>query len=185
MTSSTEHAAAFIDACNAAKVPHMLVGAFSRNAYAPPRATHDADIVVAMTPLRLRELLELLGADYEWDEQMTFETVTGTRRDTLISKQGAFNIEVFWLSDDPHDKARFERRRPIDFAGRSTWVPTPEDVIVMKVRWKRAKDVDDVRDIIEFVGEEALDWPYIHRWCEQHGTRALLDEIRASIPPLD
>jgi len=26
---------------------------------------------------------------------------------------------------------------------------------------------------------------YIHHWCAQHGTRALLDEIRASIPPLD
>lgn len=26
---------------------------------------------------------------------------------------------------------------------------------------------------------------YIHRWTAEHGTRGLLDEIRASIPPLD
>ena len=32
---------------------------------------------------------------------------------------------------------------------------------------------------------EALDWDYIHHWCHLHGTRALLDEIRASIPPID
>jgi hypothetical protein len=34
-------------------------------------------------------------------------------------------------------------------------------------------------------GDEALDWIYIHQWTEKHGTRALLDELRASIPPLD
>ncbi len=27
-------------------------------------------------------------------------------------------------------------------------------------------------------------WPYVYGWCDQHGTRALLDEIRSSIPPL-
>lgn len=68
-------------------------------------------------------------------------------------------------------------------------VPTPEDVIIMKLRWakvaKRDKDRDDVRNIIAVQGDEALDWDYLHRWCAAHGTRALLDEIRASIPPID
>jgi hypothetical protein len=31
---------------------------------------------------------------------------------------------------------------------------------------------------------DRLDWDYIHRWCDAHGTRALLDEVRASLPPL-
>jgi hypothetical protein len=29
-----------------------------------------------------------------------------------------------------------------------------------------------------------IDWDYVHKWCEEHGTRALLDEIRQSIPPI-
>lgn len=185
MKSAIDHACAVIDACNAAGVPHMLVGAFSRNVYAPVRSTQDADIVLAMSAERQQQLVKLLSDDFEWEDQMTFETVTGTRRDTVISRQGAFKVELFWLSADPHDVARFERRRPIEFAGRNTWVPSPEDVIIMKLRWKREKDIQDVRDIIEFMAKEPLDWPYIHQWCEQHGTRALLDEIRASIPPLD
>ena len=61
--------------------------------------------------------------------------------------------------------------------GTEIMVPTAEDVIVMKLRWaqiaKRGKDRDDVCNII------------VHHWCAQHGTRSLLDEIRASIPPLD
>jgi hypothetical protein len=29
-----------------------------------------------------------------------------------------------------------------------------------------------------------LDWNYIYRWCDQHGTRDLLDELRRSLPPI-
>jgi hypothetical protein len=28
-----------------------------------------------------------------------------------------------------------------------------------------------------------LDWSYVERWTAAHGTTALLDEIRRSIPP--
>ncbi len=48
---------------------------------------------------------------------------------------------------------------------------------------KRSKDREDVRDVIA-VQADNIDWQEVHRWCELHGTRALLDEIRASIPPI-
>jgi hypothetical protein len=50
---------------------------------------------------------------------------------------------------------------------------------------KREKDTADVRDVIAVQGDEALDWEYIHGWCDVHGTRGLLEQIRDSIPPLD
>ena len=69
------------------------------------------------------------------------------------------------------------------------WLPSAEDVIVTKLRWaeraKRGKDYEDVRDVIAVQGDAALDWDYIHRWAAEHGTRTLLDQIRASIPPID
>jgi len=73
--------------------------------------------------------------------------------------------------------------------GCEVFIPSVEDVIVTKLRWerlgKRGKDGDDIRDVIAVLGDDALDWDYIHRWTADHGTRALLDEIRASIPPID
>ncbi len=66
-------------------------------------------------------------------------------------------------------------------------VLSPEDVTVTKLRWtlmaNRSKDRDDARDVIAVQGGQ-LNWDYVQRWCEQHGTRALLDEIRASIPEI-
>lgn len=68
-----------------------------------------------------------------------------------------------------------------------TWVPRPEDVVVTKLRWalrsKRGKDHDDIRDMISVSGS-MLDWDYIHHWADIHGTRQLLDDLRASIPPI-
>ena len=65
--------------------------------------------------------------------------------------------------------------------GIDAWVPTAEDVVVQKIRWsriaRRAKDIDDVKNVIEDQGDR-LDWPYIRKWCGEHGTLALLEEVR-------
>ena len=48
----------------------------------------------------------------------------------------------------------------------------------------RSKDRDDIRGVIAVQGDR-IDWDYVHGWCEQHGARGLLDEIRTSIPPME
>ncbi len=170
---------------------YMLVGGLSSMAYGIPRSTKDADIVLAVSPESLSALARELGDEFVLDPQGTFEMVTGTIRYHLRVPGIAFEIELFLLSEDPHDRSRFDRRRSFfsEQLRSNAVIPTPEDVIVMKLRWyaiaKRGKDADDLRDVIAVQGDEALDWDYIHRWTAEHGTRELLDEIRASIPPLD
>jgi hypothetical protein len=57
----------------------------------------------------------------------------------------------------------------------------------MKLRWfhalNRAKDYDDARNVVAIQGDR-LDWNYITRWCDARGTRDLLEQMRASIPPI-
>lgn len=172
-------------------IPYMVVGGLSSMAYGNPRTTKDADIVLAVDGRGLDSLADKLGDEFSLDPQGSFEMVTGTSRYHLRVPSVRFEIELFLLSDDAHDRARFERRRPFPSRqlGARTMIPTAEDVIIVKLRWyaiaKRGKDGDDIKDIIGVLGDDALDWDYIHRWTAEHGTRALLDEIRASIPPLD
>lgn len=147
--------------------------------------------MLAVDGKSLFEMAATLEPEFQIDDQASFEMVTGTLRYHLRVPSIAFEVELFLLSSDPHDQARFARRRMVrsNQIGAEIMVPTPEDVIIMKLRWakiaKRDKDRDDVRNIIAVQGDEVLDWDYIHRWCETHDTRALLDEIRASIPPID
>ncbi|MFN7561480.1 MAG: hypothetical protein ACK5TH_06855 [Prosthecobacter sp.] len=180
-----------VETLNRCNTPHMVVGGISSNAYGIPRSTKDADIVLAVDGKGLFAMAAELGPEFLLDDQASFEMVTGTLRYHLRVPSIAFEVELFLLSSDPHDQARFERRRTArsNQIGADIMIPTAEDVIIMKLRWamiaKRDKDRDDVRNVIAVQGDDALDWGYIHHWTEIHGTRTLLDEIRASIPPID
>lgn len=81
---------------------------------------------------------------------------------------------------------QFARKRRLFSAqiSRTTWLPTPEDVVVQKLRWGRSKDLDDARDVLAVQGPETLDMAYIEGWCARHGTTQRLEDALAGIPPL-
>jgi hypothetical protein len=89
------------------------------------------------------------------------------------------------LSDDPHDRERFGRRMRGEAFGHPVWLPTPEDVILSKLRWsligKRPKDIEDILRIL-LVQQSRLDFEFLYQWRDVHGTRSLLDQIRAELP---
>jgi hypothetical protein len=169
-------------------VPYMLVGSFASNAYGIPRSTHDVDFVVQVPAGTVERIVEALGPEFQLEPLVSFEMVTATTRYVVSLADSPFSVEFFLLSDDPHDRERFARRHHFELPGSVTaTLPTAEDVVITKLRWfadgKRAKDRDDARGVIA-VRADRLDWAYIHRWCDVHGTGELLQQIRDSIPPL-
>jgi hypothetical protein len=182
--TSDEAVSAVVDALNGLDVPYMVVGSFSSNYYGIPPSTQDADFVIELGTRSIGELANRLGVRFRLDPQ-AFETVTLTRKHELEVVGSSFKIELFHLSDDAHDQERFRRRQQASSGGRAVTMPTAEDVIITKLRWitggKRNKDWEDVRDVVAVQGER-IDWEYVNSWCERHGTRVILDEIRKSIP---
>ena len=175
-----------IDALDRLGVEWMLAGSYSSNFYGVARATRDADFVVQVQADTVQRLSAVLGGDFQIDPQMSFETVTGTYRYILRRRGSTFRVELFLLSADAHDQERFRRRRPTGFLGRTVQLPAAEDVVVTKLRWsqggRRRKDVDDVRDVLAVQGS-ALDLDYTRRWCDQHGTRDLLEQLLTEPAP--
>ena len=189
--NSTDLVLRLIAAFDEVGVDYMLVGSFSSNVYGRERGTNDADFVVIIDPKQLTEIATRLGSDFQVESQMSFETVTMTTRHLLHHPATAFKIELFLLSADAHDQARFKRRQLIDVEGHATWLPTPEDVVITKLRWskggRRSKDVTDVAQVLA-VQYGKLDLTYIRAWCDQHGTRELLEQLlleaeRVNQPP--
>ncbi len=161
------------------QIDYMVVGAFSSNAYGVVRSTNDADIVVAFKESDLNRLFRSLGEGFVLDRQMMLEGFTGSTRNVIRHSESGFDIELFRLGDDPHHQERFTRRRRVqvnEFA-REAWIQTAEDVVIQKLRWARRKDLDDVVNVL-IVSREALDWTYIRRWTDPHGTTALLDQLK-------
>lgn len=172
--------ARLVDRLETQGVPYMFVGALSANVYGVARSTDDADLVVAFEGFDLVGFARSLGPDFVLDRQAMIEGFTGTMRHVLHFAPAAFDIELFHLGDDPHDRARFARRRRQRFPGcdREVWVATAEDVLIQKLRWARRKDLDDVVNLITVSGD-VLDWEYVRGWTTAHGTAHLLAELRA------
>jgi len=169
------------DALSASGIAYLLAGSFSSNYYGIPRSTKDADFVVQLRGGVGADFVARLGPDFEAEAQLTFETNTGTYRQLIRHLRSPFKTELFQLSSDPHDQARFRRKVEVPLFDRRLWLPTAEDVIIMKLRWGRGRDQDDVRGVLAVQGGR-LDWPYIEEWCELHRTRALLEQVRKSVP---
>jgi hypothetical protein len=159
----------------------MIVGSVAMNYYCVPRSTQDADIVIESQLVNFAHQLSRRLEAFQLDPQLGFESVTSTTKALLHTKQHDFHIELFGLSDDEHDQARFKRRVRIETLETHAWIATADDLIINKLRWAlhagREKDVADVRNLIS-VQNEFLDWPYIEGWCNRHGTRELLDQLR-------
>jgi hypothetical protein len=173
-----------VDALERRQIPYLLVGSFSSNFYGIPRSTKDVDLVVELGQHSIREVASELGPRYSLDRQVGFESVTGTTQYVIDVVGTRFRVELFAISNDSHDLERFARRVQVAWLGRQIWLPTAEDVIVTKLRWlshlRRNKDHDDIVQVASVQGDR-LDWQYMNRWADEHGTRSVLDGIRQAI----
>lgn len=183
--TGTEACGKLLDAFEAEGIEYMVTGAFASNAYGIPRATKDADFVVDHFSPELNRVLDRLGPGVTLQDQMSFETITGSRRQILDVPGTAFVIELFQLGDDPFMQERFRRRVRVESPdwNRLVWMPTAEDVVIQKLRWGREKDIPDARDVLA-VQRDSLDWPYLEHWCAQHGSAGKLAGLRADVASL-
>ncbi len=103
--------------------------------------------------------------------------MTGTIRHVITLAGSPFVCELFELSDDPHDRARFARRVSARVLTRDSFVASAEDMIITKLRWavdaNRPKDREDIRNILAIQGP-LLDWSYLDHWTAVHGTAPML-----------
>lgn len=184
LMNGTDALIALARAFEDAGLPYMIVGSYSSNFYGVPRSTKDADLVVNLDQADWKKLSSILPPGLELEQQSGFEMVTSTRKELIRMRDSVFEIELFHLSKDAHDRVRFERRHKVTIIpGVDAYLPTAEDVIIQKLRWsrgaKRPKDFADVVAVLQVQGPARLDWSYIEEWCAKHETLDLLTEAKA------
>lgn len=182
--NETEAVLYLINALETMRAEYAISGSFASNFWGEPRSTRDIDIIFRPETLDVSELGQKVSSAFELDTQMRFEGITGTSRYVLVDRRTGFQAELFLLTDDPFDQSRFARRTQAELSGVRAIFLTAEDVIVQKLLWLQRsgdqKHNEDVRKTmaVQYAG---LDWDYIRRWTEEHGTGGLLDKILKSI----
>jgi len=143
-------------------VPHAFGGALALAYYATPRGTVDIDVnlfVPVRGAKRVLDRLEALGVS-----RPTPAEAARLERDGQVRlRWGRTPIDCFFSYDAFHDHC-MERRRSVPFGeGEAITILSAEDLAVFKVIFDRAKDWDDLRELVyaqgaDFDAETALGW---------------------------
>jgi hypothetical protein len=156
-------------------VPYVVIGGFAVNVWGLARATLDVDVMVGGRA-RQFELLTTLVVQYGLDPQPQFLEANPLLRGVVFRcRMENFHID-FLRPRDAHDWQVLRRRREETFADHRLWVPTPEDLILMKLKVGRDRDFDDAMRIVE-QNTTDLDYRYLARWGRKLGVDEELNYV--------
>jgi hypothetical protein len=181
-----------IEAVEGAHIDYMLTGSLASSLQGEPRSTHDIDLVVAIPPPGQAFATALAQAfpspEYHLDEEAVREAVRSQGCFNLIDVQEGTKVDFWILTDDDFDQCRFGRRYDEEYAGTRLRVSTPEDTILMKLRWSQMaggseKQFVDALRVYE-VQHGALEHAYLDQWAHSLGLDALYQRLKEEAKPL-
>ena len=152
----------------------MVIGALALTAWGQPRATMDFDIMIATEsiPERLLNKLSRSGfkIDANWAQYNPMIRGLQTR-----FRSGRVAVDIL-LARDAHDHAAFTNRKKRRFNGYFLWFPSPEDLLLQKLKVGRPQDFSDAAGIVHRCSG-TLDRRYLARWALKLGITAELRHI--------
>lgn len=173
-----------VEACTSAKVPYAVIGAVARNAWAPPRATTDIDLAVAVSEAAYRPLLDALRArGLLLKRAMTSEASAAVPDLVLLEgPPGPVRRVDLLIAKTAFEREAIEQSVDIDLGG-SCRVVRPEHLIVYKLIAGRPRDVDDALEIARtrVLARQPVDAEIIRRWAIEWGVEERLDQLLAAL----
>jgi hypothetical protein len=159
---------------NRLEIPHMLTGSLASSYQGEPRSTHDIDLVVDILESQLGPLIERFPPPrYFVSREAAVDAIQRRRMFNVLEIDTGDKVDLWVLRKTPFDSSRFARRQRAIILGVAVDVSSPEDTIVMKLKWAAdmggsEKQFHDALSVFE-VQETLLDRQYIERWTSELG----------------
>jgi predicted nucleotidyltransferase len=168
-----------LESLDARAVPYALIGGIAVRAHAIPRNTNDIDVVVLIDQSARWEFFQdLVTRGFEvpepylrgWIDRVTGMSVAKVK--VYLARRG-IDIDLF-LAESPFQRSLIERRLPVDIDGRTVWIATAEDLVLLKLLASRPRDTLDVADVLYISGQ--LDVSYLRQWASDLGILPQLEQ---------
>ncbi|MGD1148670.1 MAG: DUF6036 family nucleotidyltransferase [Thermoanaerobaculaceae bacterium] len=126
-------------------VPYMVIGGLANAVWGEPRATLDIDVTVWVDESGVAGAVDVLSKAFQVVAEDPLAFVKESRVLPLESEHGVRLDVVFGLL--PFERDAIARAVPIEIAGMSVRVCTPEDLILMKIISDRERDLADAEGV--------------------------------------
>ena len=167
----------------------MLTGSLASSLQGEPRATHDVDLLVDLKSHDVTALLNAFNSpDLYLSQSAVNDAVRNRRMFNLLETTTGAKIDFWLLTSEPFDQSRFQRKRPLNVEGLVVDVSSPEDTILMKLKWAKAsggseKQFGDAVSVFE-VQSGRLDLTYIQHWVRELDVTELWQRLVDEAEPI-
>jgi len=168
-----------VNALDESRIRYVVVGSTAAATWGVLRATRDIDVVTVVDEAGDALLARLTRTDlYIPIEDAAGAIALGGTFNVLHPASGG-KVDMFVRrSDDEFTRSRLDRRVGADVLGIATWVATPEDVILAKLRWRlQSRSEVQWRDCVDIAATQSLDRGYMRLWAPRVGVADDLDEL--------
>ena len=170
-----------VRALDRARIEYFVTGSLAVSVHGEPRIVKDLDVTVSLTSDRAAELLAAYpGSHMRYDPDVLAQAMRGGG--LFVNELVGARVD-FWFRDDPFDRSRFARKRPVRLFGCEVNVPSAEDTILAQLRWAKKEvkgsEVKCFRDALRIyeVQGPALDLAYLEEWADRLEVRPLLERV--------
>lgn len=176
MTTELDVLAIVGDRLTARGIPFMLTGSFAMAHYAAPRMTRDLDIVVALQPQDVPQVVAAFSADFYIDADAAMAAIASERLFNLMHYGSGVKVDLIVRKSSEYRILEFSRRRHVEMGAIKTWIVSREDLILSKLVWARdARSELQLRDVGQLLGGP-VDADYLRTWAPALGVESLLEE---------
>lgn len=171
---------AVVAALEAIEAEYVVVGSTAAAGWGVARATRDVDLVAVIPANAVDALLNSLDRDDLYVPSADVRrVVAGSGSFNVLHMASGGKVDVFVAPDgDAFERSRLDRRIESEVFGVSSWISTPEDVVLSKLRWRlESRSEVQWRDCVEIAAIQQLDRDYLDRWAPELGVVDDLTEL--------
>ena len=157
---------AALEACG---LDHAVTGSIASSVHGEPHSTLDVDICLRLGPQQIDELIRRIPRRFYCSRAMVEEAVANCTMVNLIDNESPYKVDLSILPAEPFYKSVLSRRKKIVYGpdGPVAWTVTPEDIILMKLLWRKdtlsQKQWENALSVAQVWGAR-LDWRYMREW---------------------
>lgn len=171
-----------IDALDALEIPYAIGGSMASSTYGTMRFTQDADITVQPFSQVADRFCDMVKNEFYISAEAMRHALSTHGSFNVIHFATSFKIDIFVQGPSEFDRQLMARRRTARLTQtgpKDLYVVSPEDIILLKLRWFNETECTSERqwtDVLGVLGVqgEALDFAYLKEWAQKLGLQDLL-----------